>query len=91
MAKIRNTARGPRGLRNKSGDVVMLSPGEEVDSDDFEKSEIDDFKAMLKPPAPPEEDNGDPPVPDEPPVNEGGAADATASEDTAERSPRRRG
>lgn len=47
MATIKNTAKGPRGLRNARGDVVMIDAGQSTEGD-FPASEVKDFKAMLK-------------------------------------------
>lgn len=61
MAKIKNTARGPRGLRNENGDVVMIEAGDTVEGN-FPASEVKDFKAMLAAeagPSPEADDDGD--------------------------------
>lgn len=44
---VKNTAKGPRGLFNKAGVMVMIDPGQSV-SDDFASGDVSDFKKMLK-------------------------------------------
>ena len=88
MAKValKNTARGDRGVRNAAGDLIMVAPGQTVTGDfdanevkdalagDFEKGKASDAAddgdeaAALG-----ERGPGDPPVPEDPPANEGAA------------------
>lgn len=46
MAKVTNTSKGPRGIRNASGDIVMIEAGQSAD-DDFSAAEVKDFNAAL--------------------------------------------
>jgi hypothetical protein len=46
MPKVTNTAKGPRGIRTASGDLVMVEAGQSA-SGDFSAAEVKDFKAAL--------------------------------------------
>lgn len=43
---VKNTARGPRGIRNADGQLVMIEAGDSA-TGDFPASEVKDFKAAL--------------------------------------------
>lgn len=47
MATVKNTARGPRGLHNEAGELVMIEPGQSVEGE-FSSDAIRDFKKMLE-------------------------------------------
>ncbi len=87
MAKsvLKNTSAGARGVRLKSGELVMIEAGQTVadlDLDDqeledalagdFEKGKAGDAPESAEPPA------GNPPVPDGPPENEANTASTRA-------------
>jgi len=46
MASVKNTAKGPRGIRNAEGHLVMIEAGQSV-SGDFPAAEVKDFKKAL--------------------------------------------
>lgn len=39
-----NTARGPRGVRKSSGELVMIDPGQSVDIEDVSDAELKSVK-----------------------------------------------
>lgn len=47
MATVKNTAKGPRGIRNSNGDLVMIEAGQSV-TGEFPASEVKDFNAARK-------------------------------------------
>jgi hypothetical protein len=46
MAKVTNTAKGARGIRDENGNLVMVEAGQSAEGD-FSASEVKDFKAAL--------------------------------------------
>jgi ribulose kinase len=46
MATVKNNSKGPRGIRNALGDLVMIEAGQSA-TGDFPASEVKDFKAAL--------------------------------------------
>lgn len=80
MATVKNTARGPRGLRTKDGNLVMIEAGQSAEGD-FDASEVSDFKAALKAEAAAAPENED----DEA-VEEGGEGESAGASSASRRS-----
>jgi hypothetical protein len=66
MPSVKNTAKGPRGIRTASGDLVMIEAGQSAEGD-FPAAEVKDFKAALafeagEAPAPEPDEPGEKPL-----------------------------